>query len=123
MKRASINLLIIIVNYIICNWFIFELFFNSNSDKAFWKGLLYILIAIVLCWFIIDIWRGLETADQFNTCMMHLISLAGMFLLFGLSMLYIVKNHPVLYIVLYNGLTWNIGLIELLKKLLNYARR
>lgn len=111
--RTYTNCIVVVINYLLCNFFLYEYFFAGGDP--FWKGLLYFLIGITLTWFIIDIWRGWTTTNQFHICIVYLISLAGMFLLFGFSMLYLVKDHPVLYFFLFNSFTWNIALFNLLR--------
>lgn len=114
-KRSIGNLIIIIITYLL-NTFLLRQYFFRDADP-FWKGLYYLLNGLILLWFLIDIYRGWNNTYQFEICMVYMISVAGMLILNGLSVLYIVKSHPMFYIVLFNGITWNTILFELLRKL------
>lgn len=122
--RTSYNWVVIIGNYLWYNLYLYEYFFAKGNDSALWKGLFYFTTSFVIGWFVREIFIGFSNPKHKETVLIYLTSISGLFLLFGLSYLYVIKEHPVLYFILFNGTTWNIALFNLLNglrfKILNH---
>lgn len=123
--RETKNIIAIIVKFLFSNFLLYEIFFVPGTDLVQFRAFLYLGETAVLIWFIQDIWNNRFKIDQWG--MVYLISLAGSLTLIALCMLYIIKQHPIFTLSVYNGLLWNISLVNLFKglyfKLLNHEHK
>lgn len=100
--RAITNLTVLAINYIIYNFYLYELFYGS-WDKAEVKGLFYLVTGSVLFYFIIDMMRGWASILHYHTTLVYLFSLVITFWLFA-SLLTNSLHNGIFCLLLYNGL-------------------
>lgn len=110
------NLIVVIATYLCYNYYLYQLFFGP-WEEALCKGFFYLLVFLSLLWFIIDIARGWVIPQQSQVCILYLTGLSSLYLVFGLSILFIIKEHPILYMILSNGAVWVSTLTYLLVKI------
>lgn len=114
-ERAIGNMVVLIVNYIAYNFYLYELFWG-NWEAIKCRAFFYFINGCALSWFTIGDWKGWTTVQQLHTSIMYKLSLIITFFSFLLilrgkyGLVYLISYDVSLlvisFIILFSGLRY-----------------
>ena len=102
-KRSIWSLSMMILNYIIYNFYLYEMFYGMWNIICI-KGIFYLTTALIMLYFVFDEMRNYTYLIQYQIKIAYFLSLILTFILFFLILSYKLKDYPVSVLLVYNSL-------------------
>ncbi len=99
-RRAFNNLIAIIINYSVYNFYVIVLFFKI-WNFALARAVFYLTTALIMLYFAFEDYAGYTTIPQKHTSLIYKLSLVITFLFFTFILNGNI-NYPKLYLLIYN---------------------